>query len=86
MPRRIGGIAVDGCNPAAPHFVREHLVHEPWRLRMSFLKRLFSSNTPEPTQRVRVCVECGMPVADHKEWCSIRRGHAEMERRKAESE
>jgi hypothetical protein len=52
---------------------------------MSFLKRLFSSNTPaEPTQRVRVCVECGMPVADHKEWCSIRRGHAEMERRNAE--
>ena len=51
---------------------------------MSFLKRLFSSNTPEPVQqRVRVCVECGMPVADHKEWCSIRRGQAEMERRKA---
>ena len=51
---------------------------------MSFLKRLFSSNAPEPAQRVRVCVECGMPVAAHKEWCSIRRGHAEMERRKAE--
>ena len=50
---------------------------------MSFLKRLFSSNTPEPTQRVRVCVECGMPVADHKDWCSIRRGQAEMELRKA---
>ena len=51
---------------------------------MSFLKRLFSSNTQEPTQRVRVCVECGMPVADHKEWCSILRGQTEMERRKAE--
>jgi len=24
-----------------------------------------------------------MPVADHKDWCSIRRGQAEMERRKA---
>lgn len=51
---------------------------------MSFLKRLFSSNTAEPTQRVRVCVECGMPVADHKEWCSIRRGQAEMDQRKAQ--
>ena len=53
---------------------------------MSFLKRLFSSNTPEPTQRTRICVECGMPVADHKDWCSIRRGQAEMERRKAGSQ
>ena len=53
---------------------------------MSFLKRIFSSNTPEPAQRVRICVECGMSVADHKEWCSIRRGLAEMERRKAESQ
>ena len=52
---------------------------------MSFLKRLFSSNTaePAPAQRVRICVECGMPVAEHKEWCSIRRGQAEMDRRKA---
>jgi len=53
---------------------------------MSFLKRIFSTNTAEPAQRVRICVECGMPVADHKEWCSIRRGLAEMERRKAESQ
>ena len=53
---------------------------------MSFLKRLFSSSTPEPTQRVRICVECGMAVTDHKDWCSIRRGQAEMERRKAEKQ
>ena len=51
---------------------------------MSFLKRIFSSNTPKPMQRVRICVECGMPVAEHKDWCSIRRGQAELERRKAE--
>lgn len=51
---------------------------------MSFLKRLFTSKTPEPTQRVRICVECGMPVADHKDWCSILRGQAEMERRNTE--
>ena len=49
---------------------------------MSFLKRLFSSNTAEPAQRVRICVECGMPVAEHKDWCSILRGQAEMDRRK----
>ena len=53
---------------------------------MSFLKRLFSSNTAEPKQRIRICVECGMPVAEHKDWCSIRRGLAEMERRKIERE
>ena len=51
---------------------------------MSFLKRLFSSNTPANTQRVRVCVECGMPVAEHKEWCSILRGQQELDRRNAE--
>jgi hypothetical protein len=53
---------------------------------MQFLKRLFSSKTPQPTQRVHVCVECGMPVAEHKDWCSIHRGHLEMERRKTESQ
>ena len=46
---------------------------------MSFLKRLFSSNAPAPTPRVRICAECGMPVAEHKDWCSIRRGRMEME-------
>ena len=39
---------------------------------MSFLSKLFSGKkTPRP--RVRVCVECGMPVADHKDWCAIYR-------------
>jgi hypothetical protein len=52
---------------------------------MSFLKRLFTK-TAEPTQRVRVCVECGMPVANHKDWCSILRGQVEMERRKTAGE
>ena len=69
--------------PLVPY---EHLINVSWRLGMSFLKRLFSSKTPEPAQRVRICVECGMPVADHRDWCSIRRGHAEMERRKAEKQ
>ena len=29
--------------------------------------------------RVRVCVECGMPIAEHRDWCSILRGQKEME-------
>ena len=48
---------------------------------MSLLKRLFGGRPSKP--RVRVCVECGMPVADHKEWCTILRGEAEM-RQKAQ--
>jgi hypothetical protein len=46
---------------------------------MSLLKRLFGKNDP-PKPRVRVCVECGMPIAEHKEWCSILRGQKEMKR------
>jgi len=46
---------------------------------MSLLKRLLGKADP-PKQRVRVCVECGMPVAEHKEWCSILRGQIEMKR------
>ena len=48
---------------------------------MSFLKKLFGKQ--EPKQRVRVCVECGMPVAEHKQWCSILRGQLELDRKRA---
>ena len=44
---------------------------------MSFFQKLFKKQDAKP--RVRVCVECGMPVAEHKEWCSILRGQREME-------
>jgi hypothetical protein len=44
---------------------------------MSLLKRLLGKSEP-PKQRIRICVECGMPVAEHKAWCSILRGQAEM--------
>jgi hypothetical protein len=47
---------------------------------MSFLKKLFSRDT-QPRQRVRICVECGMPIAEHKDWCSILRTQREMEAR-----
>jgi hypothetical protein len=52
---------------------------------MSFLTKLFSRKT-EPKQRVRVCIECGMPVADHKDWCSILRGQRELDQRKAQAQ
>ena len=52
---------------------------------MSFLKRLFSSNAPASTQRVRVCVECGMPVAEHKEWCSILRAQMAMKQQRVQT-
>jgi hypothetical protein len=44
---------------------------------MSFLSRLLGK-ADAPKQRVQVCVECGMPVADHKQWCSILRGQIEL--------
>jgi hypothetical protein len=52
---------------------------------MSFLKRLFGK-AEEPRTRVRVCVECGMPVAEHKAWCSILRGELEMKGRAGASQ
>jgi hypothetical protein len=45
---------------------------------MSLLKRLLGAEK-NPTTRIRICVECGMPVAEHKEWCAILRGQNEME-------
>jgi hypothetical protein len=49
---------------------------------MTFLKKLLGKSE-EPKTRVRVCVECGMPVAEHKEWCSIFRGQKEREAKAA---
>lgn len=56
----------------------------PRRLSVSFLKKLFGGKSNEPVQRTRVCVECGMPVANHKDWCSILRGQQELELRAAQ--
>lgn len=39
---------------------------------MSLLKKLLGRK--QPTKRVRVCSQCGMPVDEHKEWCSILQG------------
>lgn len=46
---------------------------------MSLLKRLLGKPTEPPKARVRICIECGMPIADHKDWCSILRGQIEMQ-------
>ena len=43
------------------------------------MKRLFGGR-PASSPRIRVCMECGMPVAEHKEWCAVRRGELERER------
>ena len=52
---------------------------------MSFLNRLLGKED-SPKERVRVCVECGMPVADHKQWCSIFRGQNEMKQKAGEKQ
>jgi hypothetical protein len=50
---------------------------------MTLLKRLFGKSEPSKP-RVRVCIECGMPIAEHKDWCSILRGQREMQQHRAE--
>jgi hypothetical protein len=50
---------------------------------LSILKKLFGGKSTQQPARVRVCVECGMPVAEHKDWCSILRGQKEMEMKAA---
>jgi hypothetical protein len=43
---------------------------------VSLLKRLLGKSEA-PKQRIRVCSECGMPIAEHKDWCSILRGQSD---------
>ena len=47
---------------------------------MSLLKRLLGKEA-SPKPRTRICVECGMPVAEHKDWCAILRGQIELKQR-----
>jgi len=45
---------------------------------MSFLKKILGKKqAQQPSDRVRVCSQCGMPVTEHKEWCSILKGNKE---------
>ena len=46
---------------------------------MSLLKRLFGGKQESPKQRIRVCIECGMPLAEHRDWCAVLRHQLERE-------
>jgi hypothetical protein len=48
---------------------------------MTFLKKMLGLSTAQPSGRVRICPECGMAVAEHKDWCSIFRARQAMEQR-----
>lgn len=58
------------------------IARSPVSVHMTFLKKLLGGKS-EPKARVRVCVECGMPVAEHKDWCSIFRGQKELDQKAA---
>jgi len=49
---------------------------------MSFLKKLLRREGNQTKRRVRICIECGMPVAEHKDWCAILRTQQAMEQRR----
>jgi hypothetical protein len=44
---------------------------------MSFLAKIFGQK-PEAKKRIRICVECGMPIEQHKDWCAILKGQKAM--------
>ena len=50
---------------------------------MSLLKKLFGRAPVDPPVRVRVCIECGMPVEKHAAWCAIFRTQQEMDQKRA---
>jgi hypothetical protein len=43
---------------------------------MTLLKKLLWWKRNQPVRRIRICIECGMPIAEHKEWCSIFRTYS----------
>ncbi len=49
---------------------------------MSFLKKLLGRAPVDPPVRVRVCIECGMPVEKHAAWCAIFRTQQEMDQKR----
>lgn len=53
---------------------------------MSLLKRLLGKANEAPKVRTRICVECGMPIAEHKDWCAILRGQLEMKLRTGDAQ
>ena len=53
---------------------------------MSLIDRLLRRSSEAQKPRTRICVECGMPIAEHKDWCSILRGQQEMKLRAGEQQ
>jgi hypothetical protein len=53
---------------------------------MSLLDRLLRRGNEAQKPRTRICVECGMPIAEHKDWCSILRGQLEMKLRPGDNQ
>jgi hypothetical protein len=71
------------ANRRAPHLVKQRIAVVLSGGMMSFLKKLFGGKSSETKQRVRVCVECGMPVDQHRDWCGIFRTQQELDRKAA---
>jgi hypothetical protein len=44
---------------------------------MSLLNKLLG-RSEDPKTRTRVCVECGMPLDQHKPWCAIWQAQRDM--------
>lgn len=49
---------------------------------MSILKKLLGRGAEESKPRVHVCIECGMPVEKHADWCAILRTQQEMDEKR----
>ena len=49
---------------------------------MSLLNKLLG-RSESPKTRTRVCVECGMPIEQHKTWCSILQGQQDMAKKES---
>jgi hypothetical protein len=49
---------------------------------MSLFQKMFG-RSEEPKTRVRVCVECGMPLDQHKPWCAIDQMRREQQKQAA---
>ena len=47
---------------------------------MSLLNKLLG-RSEEPKSRTRVCIECGMPLDQHKHWCAIWQAQREREQK-----
>jgi hypothetical protein len=52
---------------------------------MSLIRRMLG-RAEEPKTRVRICVECGMPLEQHKPWCAIDQVRREEQKQAVSSE